>query len=55
MSGHKRCNVYTQRNTTQPQEERNNAMCSNRDGPRLILSEESRTKTNITQYHLYVG
>ena len=31
-----------------------NTICSNMDGPEIITSKVSQTKTNITWYHLYV-
>ena len=35
--------VHTQRNTTQPQKEQNNAIQSNIERPRIVLSEVSQT------------
>ena len=43
--------VYTRGNITQPWEERNNAICSNMDGPRYY---HTKSKANIIWYLLYV-
>ena len=50
MTGLRRCGIYTQWNTIQPQKEQNNAICSNMDGTRdSILSEVSQREKD--KYH----
>ena len=34
MNGLRKCGSFTQQNTTQPQKEKHNAICSNMDGTR---------------------
>ena len=51
MNALRRCGTYTQQNTTQPQKEQNNAICSNMDGTRdFTLNEVSQKEKD--KYHM---
>ena len=53
MNGLRRCGIYAQWNTTQPQEEQNNAICSNMAGTRDFHTKWSESeRERQTPYHI---
>ena len=46
MTGLGRCGIYTQWNTTPPQQQ-NNAICSNMDGTRDSYTERSKSERQM--------